>query len=56
MFYNLEKNDERKNTIRKGSTKDIMDYEKLYTNHRELFYKYQINHIYKTHKTYNASK
>ena len=51
-----DRKDNLSNTINKNSTINVMDYESAYTNHRKLFYKYQINHIYKTHKSHNASK
>ena len=48
--FKTDGKDKRSNTINKQSTINIMDYESYYTNHRKVFYKNQINHIYKTHK------
>lgn len=47
--FKQDRKDNLSNTIKDQSTINIMDYESTYTNHRKLFYKYQINHIYKTH-------
>jgi len=44
--FKQDEKDNRKNTIKKFSTTNIMDYESNYTIHRKLFYKYQINYIY----------